>query len=48
LFERKGIAMRNSRIRHNPKNTGRRKKNWYSRRRGLNPKDLRTMGKSLG
>jgi hypothetical protein len=39
--------MRNSRIRQNPIRTGRRKLIWDSRRRGLNPQDLRTMGKFL-
>jgi hypothetical protein len=39
--------MRNSRIRHNLMRNGRRKVIWDSRRRGLNPQDLRTMGKFL-
>ena len=37
--------MSNSRIRQNLMKTGRRKLIWDSRRRGLNPHDLRTMGK---
>jgi hypothetical protein len=48
LFKRQGISMRNSRVGHNPMKTGRRKRIWDSRRRGLNPQDLRTMGKALG
>jgi hypothetical protein len=40
--------MSNSRIRQNPMKTGRRKKIWDSRRRGVNPQYLRTMGRDLG
>jgi hypothetical protein len=39
--------MRNSKIRQNLIRIGRRKVNWDSRRRGLNPQDLRIMGKVL-
>jgi hypothetical protein len=39
--------MSNSRIRQNLIRIGRRKVNWDSRRRGLNPQDLRIMGKYL-
>jgi hypothetical protein len=39
--------MINSRIRQNLMRTGRRKVIRDSRRRGLNPQDLRTMGKVL-
>jgi hypothetical protein len=47
LSGRKGIAMRNSRIRHNLMRTRRIKVVWDSRRRGLNPPNLRTVGKVL-
>jgi len=47
LFKRKGIVMNNSRTRLNLIRTGRRKVNWDSRRRGLNPQILRIMEKSL-
>jgi hypothetical protein len=40
--------MRNSRIRQNPMRTGRRKTIQDSRRRGLNPRYLRTMGRPIG
>jgi hypothetical protein len=40
--------MSNSRIRQNPMKTGRRKTIRDSRRRGLNPWYLRTMGRALG
>jgi hypothetical protein len=40
--------MRNSRIRQNPIKTGGRKTIQDSRSRGLNPQDLRTMGKYIG
>jgi hypothetical protein len=39
--------MRNSRTRHNLIRIGKRKENWDSRKRGLNPQDLRTMGNFL-
>jgi hypothetical protein len=39
--------MSNSRTRKNLIRIGRRKVNWDSRRRGLNPQDLRIMGKYL-
>jgi succinate dehydrogenase flavin-adding protein (antitoxin of CptAB toxin-antitoxin module) len=39
--------MSNSKTRKNLIRAGRRKINWDSRRRGLNPQDLRVMGKSL-
>jgi hypothetical protein len=40
--------MRNSRVRQNPMKTGRRKTIQDSRRRGLNPRDLRTLVRALG
>jgi hypothetical protein len=43
LFERQGITMSNSGIIQNPMKIGRRKTIRDSRRRGLNPQDLRTM-----
>jgi len=39
--------MSNSRIKHNLMRTGRRKVIWDSRRRGLNPQGLRTMGRVI-
>jgi hypothetical protein len=39
--------MSNSSTRQNLIRIGKRKENWDSRRRGLNPQDLRTMGKAL-
>jgi hypothetical protein len=47
LFRRKGISMRNSRMRRNLTRTGRRKVLWDSRRRGLNPQDSRAIKKVL-
>jgi hypothetical protein len=44
---RKGITMRNSSTRQNLLRIGKRRENWDSRIRGLNPQDLRTMGKAL-
>jgi hypothetical protein len=40
--------MRNSSTRKNLINIGRRKVNWDSRRRGLNPQSLRIMEKTIG
>jgi hypothetical protein len=48
LFEKKGIAMRNSRVRQNPMKNGRRKTIQDSIRRGLNPQDLRALVRALG
>jgi hypothetical protein len=47
LLKREGTTMTNSRKRQNLIRIGRRKINWDSRRRGLNPQDLRIMEKSL-
>jgi hypothetical protein len=40
--------MRNSRVRHDPMNTGRRKTIRDSRIRGLKPRNLRTLVRDLG
>ena len=40
--------MSNSRVRQNPVKTGRRKTIWDSRRRGLNPRYLRTLVRAWG
>jgi len=48
LFEKKCIAMRNSRVRQNPMKNGIRKIIQDSIRRGLNPQDLRALVRALG